>query len=91
MDVAVPHRRRRGHDLRGRERGDTAQHGERQPDDSSAHPSLRAGQAGAHGASAFPGTLGFPFAFPKPGRYRVWVQVKHGGAVRTAAFDTDVR
>ncbi|MGZ8375740.1 MAG: hypothetical protein ACXW61_10120 [Gemmatirosa sp.] len=67
-----------------RERGDTAQHGERQPVDTSAHA--------AHEQSlAFPGTLGFPFAFPEPGRYRVWVQVKQGGAVRTAAFDTTVR
>ncbi len=67
-----------------RERGDTMPHGERQP--------AGAGDHASHaGDVAFPGTLGFPFAFPKPGRYRVWVQVKQGGAVRTAAFDTTVR
>jgi hypothetical protein len=35
--------------------------------------------------------LSFPFAFPKPGAYRVWVQVKLDGTVRTAAVDATVR
>jgi hypothetical protein len=64
-----------------REQGDTALHGERQPTDPHA----------MHGAPSFPGTIGFPFAFPTPGRYRVWLQVRAGGAVRTAVFDTAVR
>lgn len=37
-----------------------------------------------------PGVFEFPWAFPKPGRYRVWVQFRHGGAVRSAAFDVEV-
>lgn len=33
----------------------------------------------------------FPYAFPRPGRYRLWVQMKHAGAIRTGIFDVDVK
>lgn len=36
------------------------------------------------------GVVRFPFAFPRAGRYRVWVQVRVGGVVRTGVFDTRV-
>jgi hypothetical protein len=44
----------------------------------------------AHRAADAGGALTFPYAFPKPGRYRIWVQVKVEGAVRTGAFDLTV-
>lgn len=34
--------------------------------------------------------LTFPYEFPKPGRYRIWVQAKLAGVVRTGVFDTEV-
>ncbi len=66
-----------------RERGDSAFHGARQPGDAHA----------GHAAEAvrYPGALAFPFAFPEPGAYRVWVQLRRGGRVRTAAFDVAAR
>jgi hypothetical protein len=32
----------------------------------------------------------FPYGFPSPGRYRIFVQMKHGEIVETAAFDAVV-
>jgi hypothetical protein len=41
-------------------------------------------------ATAVEGRVDVPYAFPERGRYRMWVQIKHAGRVKTAAFEVDV-
>ena len=35
-------------------------------------------------------SFAIPYAFPKPGRYTLWVQVKRGSRILTGTFDADV-
>jgi hypothetical protein len=35
-------------------------------------------------------TVEFPCGFPTPGRYRIFVQMKHGSIVETGVFDAEV-
>jgi len=35
--------------------------------------------------------VSFPYEFPRPGPYRLWVQLKSAGRVYTGVFDTDLR
>ena len=50
---------------------------------SSAHP--------MHADEQLDSRVSIPYAFPKAGRYRLWVQMKHDSRVVTGAFDADVR
>ena len=36
------------------------------------------------------GEVSFPYAFPKSGPYRIWVQTKSEGRILTGVFDTTV-
>ena len=46
------------------------------------------GVASGHvmGGGATTNSLNFPYAFPEPGRYTVWVQIKRNGRILTGAF-----
>jgi hypothetical protein len=41
-------------------------------------------------AAPLPATVTFPYGFPEPGDYRIFVQVKRAGAVRTGVVDVQV-
>jgi hypothetical protein len=64
-------------------------------DESGGAAGAMAGMAGMdHGhatAQAISPTVEFPYGFPSAGRYRVFVQMKHGGTVETGVFDAEVR
>jgi hypothetical protein len=62
-----------------RARGDTVR-------DAQGELVIRAGDSHSIHASA----VVFPYEFPQPGRYRIWVQVRHNGSVLTGVFDADV-
>jgi len=41
-------------------------------------------------AAGLPSEVSFPYGFPRPGDYRIYVQVKRGGAILTGVFDARV-
>jgi hypothetical protein len=45
---------------------------------------------GGHMNKSLPNEVSFPYGFPAPGRYRIFVQMKHGQTVETGVFDATV-
>ena len=48
-------------------------------------------QRGAMTGESVGSTVSFPYAFPRPGHYRLWVQVQRAHRILTAAFDAEVQ
>jgi hypothetical protein len=42
-------------------------------------------------ADHVPPVVEFPYGFPSPGRYRIFIQMKHANTVETGVFDADAR
>jgi hypothetical protein len=51
---------------------------------------VHAGMTHATHPSSLSATVAFPYGFPEPGDYRIFVQFKRGGRVQTAAFDAHI-
>jgi hypothetical protein len=43
------------------------------------------------GSGSLPNRVSFPYGFPSPGQYRIFVQMRHGTTVETGVFDAVVK
>ena len=71
------------------------------PDGSAAMPAMMLANGASSGSMAdmpgmamaaekIPPVVEFPYGFPSAGRYRIFIQMKHGGTVETGVFDAEV-
>jgi hypothetical protein len=68
------------------------------PEGSAAMPAMMLANAGEPDAMAMdtgpktlPPVVEFPYGFPSAGRYRIFIQMKHGSTVETGVFDAEVK
>jgi len=54
------------------------------------HSAMAGMDHSSSGGTGGTSVLSFPYEFPQPGHYRLWVQVKSQGRILTGVFDTDV-
>jgi hypothetical protein len=58
---------------------------------------MQSGQSGMAGMAMpasktrFGPEISFPYGFPRPGLYRVFVQIRHTGQIQTGIFEADVQ
>ena len=50
-----------------------------------------AGMSMALASAAMPAKVSFPYGFPRPGEYRIFVQIKRAGEIETGVFDARVQ
>ena len=51
---------------------------------------ITAAEAGGVMSHTLAAAVSFPYSFPQPGHYRLWVQVKRGGRILTGVFAAEV-
>ena len=61
------------------------------PEGSAAMAAMDLANGGMSAMSPIGPQVEFPYGFPSPGRYRIFVQMKHGQTVETGVFDALVR
>jgi hypothetical protein len=55
-------------------------------DDASSHAGMNMDMSGSN-SQPISSTVEFPYGFPSAGRYRIFVQMKHGSTIETGVFD----
>ncbi len=55
------------------------------------HSKMTMGAGENQSATVLPNEVSFPYGFPTPGRYRIFIQMKHGDTIETGAFDAAVK
>jgi hypothetical protein len=60
------------------------------PSPTSTMPDMSSMAMSATPSEPISSTVEFPYGFPSPGRYRIFIQMKHANTVETGVFDAQV-